>query len=350
VKAATASYAPAKSSDRIAGFDLLRGICAVAVAVYHSLSWNDAAHLYTWGTYAVYIFFALSGASMYVAYAQRFERGYSVARFLALRFIRLAPLYLLGLVLATAYAIYKGGFRLKDAGEAVLNLALVFGLGNPGITSKVIGGWSIGVEVVFYLLFPVMLAMTASKRWLWFLAGAFVAQHLFINTVLAGRPLAEGWPAYTQFLAFVFYFAAGCAVGRAMRERKIRPGWLSAPLFVGGLALLALSSGQASEHSLTGPLGMLLSLTAAAVVASSAVLQFNGAGHWASDILGRASYGVYILHPWVWAVVNYAGRKAGADALTVAALTAVLSVPAALFVNSVIEHPVQRYLKARLSS
>lgn len=336
------------AADRVAGFDLLRGVCALAVVAYHALSWQDAAHLYTWGTYAVYIFFALSGASMYVAYAQRFERGYSVGRFLALRFIRLAPLYFLGLLLAAGYAIYKGGYSWKTAAESLLNLAFVFGLGNPGATAHVVGGWSIGVEFVFYLLFPVMLALTASRRWLWFVAGAFVVQHVFINTVLAGRTLEAAWPAYTQFLAFVFYFAAGCAVGRALREKRLRWTWWLAPLFVLCLAAIALSSRSASELSLVGPLGMLLSLAAALAVAASAALQFNGLGHRITDVLGKASYGVYILHPWVWAVVAFAGRKVGAGPLEVALVTVLASVPAALLVERWLEQPVQRYLKARL--
>ena len=75
---------------RVAGFDLLRGICALAVAAYHVLSWKDEAQFYTWGTYGVYIFFALSGASMVVAYGSKFSRGYPASRFLVLRLVRLS--------------------------------------------------------------------------------------------------------------------------------------------------------------------------------------------------------------------------------------------------------------------
>jgi exopolysaccharide production protein ExoZ len=334
----------ATDTTRVAGFDLLRGLCAIGVALYHSLAWGGAAHIYNLGTYGVYIFFALSGASMYVAYAERFERGFPVGRFLVLRFIRLAPLYFLGLAIACGYGVYKGSLGWQEVAEAALNVLFVFGLGNPGTTSQVVGGWSIGIEFVFYLLFPVMLAITASRRWLWFVALAFVAQHVFISTVLAGGTMDGRWPAYTQFLAFVFYFAAGCAIGRALRF-----GLLPNPpalLFVACIATLALTSGPTSEYTITGLLGMTLSLVAVIAVATSASLRFGHFGLKACDVLGRCSYGVYILHPWVLAAISYAGRKVGADVMTVGLLTVAASVPLALLVERWLEKPAQRALKS----
>lgn len=345
-----AHVASESSVDRVAGFDLLRGICALAVVFYHVLSWHGAAHLYNLGTYAVYIFFVLSGASMYVAYAHRFSRGYSVGRFLSLRYIRLAPLYMLGLVLAAAYRIYKGDYTPDNLAHVLLNASLLFGLGNPGATSEVAGGWSIGIEFVFYLMFPVVLALTTSRRWLVFLFAAFVAQHVFIHSALAGRALTAVWPVYTQPLAFAFYFVAGCAIGRALREGKLRGAFPNLALFVGCLAAIGLTSGVASETSLTGLPGILLSALAAIAVATSAPLRFNGTGHKLAEILGKASYGVYILHPWVWAVVAWAGRTLGFNPLTIALTTAAISVPIALAVHQWFEQPLQTWAKAQLRS
>ena len=78
---------------RVASLDLLRGLCAVAVAAYHGLSWIGLGTFHNLGLYGVYLFFLLSGASMSLAYAQRFRRGYPYTSYLALRYVRLAPLY-----------------------------------------------------------------------------------------------------------------------------------------------------------------------------------------------------------------------------------------------------------------
>ena len=339
----------ALAGDRVAGFDLLRGICAIAVLVYHVLAWNDWAHLYNWGTYGVYIFFVLSGASMYVAYSERFAKGYSIAKFLALRLIRLLPLYLMAMVLALAIKFMRSGADLSTIGMAYLNAFLLFGLGNPGSTSQVTGGWSIGIEFVFYLVFPVLLALVSGKRWLWVLLVAFTSQHVFINTVLHGATLVESWSIYTQFLAFGFYFAAGCAIGRAMQEGWLRASWLGAPLLVGALAVLALTSQATSEASLTGLLGILLSLLAVTAVASSATLQFRFGGHRLADLLGKSSYGVYILHPLIGGTLKTVAKSIPMHPATILGLTVVMTVVLALLVERYLEQPAQRYLKARLA-
>lgn len=328
--------------DHVVGFDLLRGICAIAVAAYHVLAWNDWAHLYTWGTYTVYIFFALSGASMWVAYADRFERGFSLARFLALRLLRLAPLYLLGLVLTLAYRFQGEGLDANSLALAPLNVFFQFGLGNPGATSQVVGGWSLGIEFVFYLLFPVFLALLSGRWWLLVLMGSFASQHLFIASIFSnGRGMTESFAEYTQFLAFAFYFAAGCAVGRAIQSGTLRSHWIGAPLMVGSIAVLASVSGAAPELTLAGFAGISLSLLAALAVASAAVLTLGSAGTWVAGKLGKASYGVYILHPFV------VGFMQPLPPLGVVVGTVAISILLALVLERWFERPIQTYFKHR---
>lgn len=345
---ASSVVAPADASagDRVAGFDLLRGLCALAVACYHALDWSGAPTPHNLGTYPVYIFFALSGASMTLAYAPRFAAGFPVQRFLALRFARLAPLYLLGLVLAIARMLGEGSYGLVQAGYSLLNLGFVFGLGNPGATAQVTGGWSLGIEFVFYLLFPVLLALVGGRWWLWFVAACFVAQHLFIALVFAnGATLAQNWSSYTQFLAFVFYFAAGCAIGRALREGRLpAPGWAG---FAACLVAIGASSGASTEAGLTGLTGLLLSLAATMAVAAAATLRLRGIVGNVSALLGRASYGIYILHPGVFA--SLAALDMGGSSLALALLTAALSLPLALAVEWLFERPAQRRVKGWLA-
>jgi peptidoglycan/LPS O-acetylase OafA/YrhL len=183
------------TADRIAGFDLLRGICALSVVIYHGMLTGKLGQVTNLGTYPVYIFFVLSGASMYVAYADKFARGYSVARFLALRLIRLMPLYVAALVVWLAIEFARNGFSLRELGLGYLNVFFLFGLGNPGSTSQVVGGWSLGIEFVFYLLFPAALSLVGGRRWPWLLLIAFTTQHVFINATLGnGKPFRENWP------------------------------------------------------------------------------------------------------------------------------------------------------------
>jgi peptidoglycan/LPS O-acetylase OafA/YrhL len=135
-----------KPVGRIESLDLLRGLCAIGVACYHVMSWLGVATVHDLGLYGVYLFFLLSGASMTIAYARRFADGYPVTSYLALRYIRLAPLYVLA---ATYVAIVdlRSLYTLPQlVGRWLLNVTFLFGVANPGDTSLIVGGWSLGIE------------------------------------------------------------------------------------------------------------------------------------------------------------------------------------------------------------
>lgn len=315
---------------------------------YHILAWRDWGHLYTWGTYGVYIFFVLSGASMYVAYAKKISTGYSISTFLGLRLIRLMPLYALAMLVTVSMKFWASGFDLERTGHAYLNLFFLFGLGNPGATSQVTGGWSLGIEFVFYVLFPVALSLMAGRHWAWMLLLTFTSQHVFINLVFGnGLSLADNWTPYTQFLSFIFYFSAGCAIGRfAMTGRKVPFAWLA---MIGLLVVIGLASGNAAEATLTGLSGMALSTAAVLTVAASSSLRFGPVGGKAADLLGKSSYGVYILHPFI------TGKGFGFfDRFLhypVASLTLAMAVTVALalLIERFFEQPIQRYMKRRFT-
>lgn len=133
---------------RLDALDLLRGLCALAVAVFHFDSWGGlqiAKYFDGWlavcGTYGVSVFFVLSGYSLAHAYGARFANGIeadAILRYARRRIGRLLPLFSVILIASLAGRIISGA--------------------EPAL-SPVIGGWSIGIEVVFYVAFPLLLAL-----------------------------------------------------------------------------------------------------------------------------------------------------------------------------------------------
>lgn len=302
------------------------------------------AQLDGWGRYGVYIFFVLSGASMYLAYDHKFAQSYSPARFILLRFARLAPLFMAVLVMKLAYSILLGRSLLDELSIIFLNTFFLFGMGNPGATSGIIGGWSLGIEFMFYLMFPVITAIVRRRAWLWMTALAFISQHIFVHTTLGGQTLESAWVPYTQLLSFIFYFVAGCTIGRLVRHqawRRTRWAWMA---FAACLLPLASLHG---EGNLVGTTGLLLSLAAALVVLASAGLPIAGGMAKLADHLGKMSYGVYLLHPLIYMEVkNQAIVKAspvGAACLIVAA-SAILALLAERFY----EAPLMRKIQGKL--
>lgn len=293
--------------SRIFAFDLLRGCCAIAVACYHLLNWQDVVTLDSIGLYAVYVFFVLSGASITLAYADKLRSLADFRSFMAIRYLRLAPLYMAVLALAMAYRVTArdNDALLQKAMYLLPNITMLFGVGNPGSSSLVIGGWSLGIEFLFYLLFPAFLVCVSLARGKPWLAAAMLAltlliQQGFVNGVLQSGMVSFGDHvfAYTQFAAFIAYFAGGCAIGVALRAT---PGhrW-SAWAWIPAVALLVLlfadhTSPQATM--LTGLEGGGRAVLTVLVVLAWSRLPVGGIMRRLSGSLGDASYGIYLLHP-----------------------------------------------------
>lgn len=141
--------------DRLHSLDLLRGICAIGVAVYHFSLWSEISLsvqlkgvLGMFGTYGVAVFFVLSGCSLAYGYAERFSEGIQAAALLDYfkrRFTRLAPLFATVVLLSLVGKLFLTG-KSVDPFVVVGSLLLFFGVVNPAAT-PVIGGWSIDIEV-----------------------------------------------------------------------------------------------------------------------------------------------------------------------------------------------------------
>jgi peptidoglycan/LPS O-acetylase OafA/YrhL len=85
--------------NRILGYDLLRGLCSILIVFYHIMSWQGYSNYNNIGCYCVYIFFIISGASLYYSFADKIK-NLNILKFLALRYIRLLPLFVLALFLS----------------------------------------------------------------------------------------------------------------------------------------------------------------------------------------------------------------------------------------------------------
>lgn len=328
-------------SGRVEGFDLLRGLCAIAVAVYHVLYWTDTATLTAWGRYGVYIFFVLSGASVYIGYHRKFDAGYNASKFIGLRFARLAPLFII-VLLYSLRGLELGD--LQGLARGFLNGTMLFGSGMPGRVSVVTGGWSLGIEFLFYLVFPVIAAIVGGRSWLYALVGSFFIQHAYVNLILSnGASLADEWANYTQLMSFLFYFVAGCCIGRLIESGILKySAWWILGVFVFAIPLCTMHD----LDNLIGIDGVILSLCAVAIVACIAGVRITGRFAAVSDYLGKASYGLYLLHPILYLKLH---NKTELPPLILAGVVIVISIAIALLIDRFVEMPVRRYARKALT-
>jgi peptidoglycan/LPS O-acetylase OafA/YrhL len=93
-----------KSEQRFYSMDGMRGCAAILVLVYH-IGLREGLPILPVGYLAVDFFFALSGFVIALAYEDRLKAGLGIRDFLAIRLIRLYPLFLLGILFGVVKAI-----------------------------------------------------------------------------------------------------------------------------------------------------------------------------------------------------------------------------------------------------
>ena len=136
---------------RFFALDSLRGICAIMVAIYHfsTISYLAAVPFIKNGFLFVDFFFVLSGFVIASSYGDRLRSGFSISRFMFLRFSRLFPLHVFVLCLYLPIATI-GGYSASDFWVTAL-LLQAFSSGQLGNWNP--PSWSISAEVWTYLIF-----------------------------------------------------------------------------------------------------------------------------------------------------------------------------------------------------
>lgn len=231
---------------------------------------------------------------MTIAYANKLTSGISYGAFITRRYFRLSPLYCLVLLSRNPFG--------QHIGDLLLNISFMFGFANPNITSMVAGGWSLGIEFVFYLLFPLFVVLSAS-RWRWpLLLLALVMQTSFTHGLLhTEADFIIMRAEYGQFIAFGAYFLGGCIIGRIADKRSDCLGSIIWIRFAGLLAFLIIAAMNTSYLDLGNFLGALIAATCILLVFFASKLHFTSGGALITDMIGAMSYGLYLLHPRVFA-------------------------------------------------
>ena len=290
-------------AERVLGWDLLRGMCAFAVASYHLMYWQDIAAIHTLGSYGVYLFFVLSGASLAYNYADKFQSGqFSFLGFLRVRYLRLAPLYLALMLVALPWKIVKGGPTFDLASTYFLNATFLFGFFNPSVNASLVGGWSLGIEAIFYLAFPCLMLTFRSAQ----LAACTLILLLAIQIGWIAATLGQSggevqnFKAYFQAPAFAAYFMTGCVLGVAKRKgllEAFRFKSMGLAVLLAGFACMVLVNPTAAFDEVLGWRGFILATTCLAMVYAASRMSVSGSLSKLAGYFGDATYGLYLFHP-----------------------------------------------------
>jgi peptidoglycan/LPS O-acetylase OafA/YrhL len=157
--------------------DTIRGVAILMVILVHTAQKVSGLHSFTkfftgYGALGVQLFFVASAYTLCISAETRKNESQPLVKYAIRRFFRIAPLYYLGIIgfffLALTTAYFSNG-RISIPEHYTLlniisNVLFVHGFYPPANNNIVPGGWSIGTEMAFYVVFPMLFAL-ASKYW-----------------------------------------------------------------------------------------------------------------------------------------------------------------------------------------
>jgi peptidoglycan/LPS O-acetylase OafA/YrhL len=370
---------------RIATIDGLRGIAIAAVVWFHlwQISWQSATIPFVnlslqpiaeTGFLGVALFFFISGFVLMLPYAQARLAGTApppLRHFAARRFRKIVPSYALAiaLMLLLGFQTYPTfGAGAKDVLVHLLFVHDWFAATNTSIDGVM---WSLGVEIQFYVLFPLLVLAFARRP---------------LTSALALFAIANGWRVwcmlsshfyYEQRLAqlpgYIDFFAAGMLAAFAYvaiatrRPQLAQRRWAFTALSLAGFVALVLLANDCYAHRfdhewpqlwavewrsavalacLAAALGSLFAVRGFQLVLANPLLLF----------LAAISYNLYLWHqPVARTLVKlrlppYAGADPHDDSHWMLAYWFV-AIPVALIVSALItygiEQPILRLGKRR---
>lgn len=343
----------------------LRFIFALMVFLSHSVFFmpgGEQAHPRLYATFhegfiGVSFFFILSGFILSYRYLNPADSGpLPVKRFWIKRFSRIYPIYLFSLVFAAGLGL---DYLHRDPGGFFKELALSVGM----LQTLVADGrysfnfnapaWSVADEMIFYLLFPLLLRI-ANRPWLWYalLAAGII---LVIGEMLVTPPGAGSYTFYRNPFVRVLDFALGIALFQHF-QRRPQHSW-------------SRSKGNFMEWSSVLILGLFLLFRnevplhwrySAYYWIPMLVLIYTfakGAGQISAFftkpfpvLLGEASYSFYLIHVPVAILLLIVFRKLGwtpGPAMYIGTHF-ILTLAGSVILFRFLERPLNRFLRSRL--
>lgn len=145
----------------------LRGFAALAVVFFHFTKMlgqdlpTEFAFIERDFRFGVQLFFVISALSLCYSTTNQINNPNWINNYFIKRLFRIAPLFYLMLTFEILRQFFTNGAVTSSLSSIFLNLTFTFGFAPPS-SSIVWAGWTIGVEMIFYLIFPILL-MTINK-------------------------------------------------------------------------------------------------------------------------------------------------------------------------------------------
>ena len=361
--------------ERNFGIDLLRGIAILFVLIHHLamsfrlplqpslagefLSKRIINGISFNGYESVFLFFVLSGFLITQACLQKYGELSAInwRAFYRQRFSRIFPLLaLLLVVLSVMHLLGIDGYIVRENGQT-LGRALLSALGlhlnwYEGQTSWLPAAWdvlwSLSIEEVFYLAFPLM-CIFLPRRWLVAALLVLAFSLPWTREAIVGN---EIWKE-KAYLPGMSAIAFGVLTALLAQVWKCSEQFARTIAMLGGIGLVAIYFFGSEVWKVMGGHSMLLLCLSACLLVFAAQRlspRPRWGWHWLAN-MGRLSYEIYLSHMFVVLTVCTAYRAYFGENMRWTFLVYIPVVVACLLFGMILERwvskPAMHYLRSR---
>lgn len=298
---------------RYVGLDILRGLMALSIMFYHLVDWNiktleSDSILGRLGIYSVSIFFILSGFSMAIVYSRYIKDLKTSLIFFLKRIIRIWPLYgiaVFNFAIITLVTGKWGGSVLGFLYTIGINVTTLFGIIAPK-NYVVAGGWSIGNEIFYYLLTPlIIMSFNKNKKqtMIGFMLVSIISLVFSFRILSPEQSLGSQWETYINPLNNLFFYYSGIVIYYLCKDKKIKNVKLLVILLVSATIFILYPVVGDQINITTGINRLVFSLLSMVIVYCFYKIEFGKQNSITKllEVFGIATYGIYLLHP----IVNF---------------------------------------------
>ena len=322
-KVSTATTSMAGGSNHLAGIHALRGIAALMVFCFHlhfvgliplPKSWAIVASR---GGLGVELFYVLSAFSLLFANQKNVRTGDSpwIFAYMLKRYFRIAPLFYFMLIVHCLLILVVFNGKL-DLQRIIMSILFIFNFAPKAAEGIVWASWSIGVEMVFYAVLPLVMVAVRSLRSaiiFWFLA--VLASYVYRLVLEADLGISSGYAHYA-FMSQLGVFSGGILgywiyvkIGLS-NEAVRRKLWMLVFLLGTALTFLLLTDVVSRFLVVAGrPDTQLWGLVFGFIVVLFAISSQKWMAHPVLQHFGERSYSIYLTHAVVIYLISPLIRK-----------------------------------------